>query len=148
MSSYVPNAIQEVEYWLRLATFLHQPLKTALLHVLHNKSKRADYVGLPENESDLYKELDSQRTTINQLVKKRVLNQDQVELLLPSGTNKTDSSTFDVTLIIVVIRNFTTLPPPTNGWRNNPTQSDIKTSDITDSVTTRERICFLEDLWS
>ena len=129
MSSYIPNATNVAEYWLRLATFLHQPLKTALLQVLHNKSNRTDYVGLPEDESDLYKELSSRMTEINKLVKDRVLNQKQVSLLLPP-TKRTDSSTFDVTLIIVVIRNFTTLPPPTNGWRNDPSQLDIQTSDF------------------
>ena len=37
---------------------------------------------------------------IQKLVRKRVLNQTEVDTLLPSGANKTDNSKFDVTLII------------------------------------------------
>lgn len=122
----VQDVINEVQYWLRLATFLHYPLKNALLHVLHNKSNRTDYVGLPEDETELYNKLFSRMNEINKLVNRRVLNRDQVETLLPSNANKTDSSTFDVTLIIVLIRNFTTLPPPKNGWDKTPSATDKK----------------------
>ena len=127
MSAYTPDAIKEVEYWLRLAIFLHQPLKNALLHVLHNKSKRTDYVGLPEDQLELYKKLKSNKQKINQLLREGVLKKDQVKTLLPSS-KKTDSENFDVTLIYVVIRNFTTLPQPTNGWGKNPGPTDNSTS--------------------
>ena len=63
MSSYVPVAdqIKEVEYWLRLATFLHYPLKDALLFVLHNTGNKTDYVGLPEDATELYNSLSAKR---------------------------------------------------------------------------------------
>ena len=57
-----------------------------------------------------------------------MLGQAEVDTLLPPGTNKTDSSTFDVTLIIVLIMNFTTLPPPNKGWRRNPDITDVSTA--------------------
>ena len=53
----VADVIKIIEFWLRLATFLHHPLKSALLFVLHITGKRTDYVGLRENELDLYNEL-------------------------------------------------------------------------------------------
>ena len=123
----VADVIKVIELWLRLATFLHHPLKSALLFVLHNKGNRTDYVGLPENEIDLYNELAKKNGIIKNLFKTRVLKQDQVDALLPPGANKTDSSTFDVTLIVVLIINFTTLPAPQNGWRYDVDPTDFST---------------------
>ena len=132
MSSYVPVAdqIKEVENWLRLATFLHYPLKDALLFVLHNKGNRIDYVGLPEDATELYNKLSANINLINKLVKNNVLSKAQVDILLPPGANKTDSSTFDVTLIIVLIINFTTLAPPKNknGWKGKLDPTDVSTA--------------------
>ena len=126
--SSIADVIRVVQYWLRLVTLLLYPLKDALLFVLHNKGNRTDYVGLPEDETKLYNELSGKRSQINTLVKNRVLNQDQVNILLPPGENKTDSSTFDVTLIIVLITNFTTLPPPKNGWKGKLDPTDASTA--------------------
>ena len=108
----ITDAIREIQWWLRLATFLVCPLQIALLFVLHNKGNRTDYSGLPEDETELYKEFLRRKVEIDKLVKDGVLNKAQHDTLLPPGQNKTDSSVFDVTLIIVLIINFTTLPPP------------------------------------
>ena len=126
----VADTIREIQYWLRLASFLHHPLKNALLFVLHNKGNRTDYAGLPENEIDLYKELNGQIGSINKLVGKKVLRKEQVDVLLPPGANRTDSSTFDVTLIIVLIINFTTLPAPKKGWRGDVNAIDTGTASF------------------
>ena len=130
MSSYVPVAdqIKEVEYWLRLATFLHYPLKNALLFVLHNTGNRTDYDGLPKDATKLYNKLSANINQINKLTKKKVLSKAQVDLLLPPKGNKTDSSTFDVTLIIVLIINFTTLPAPNKGWNVKLDPTDVSTA--------------------
>ena len=112
---------------MRLATFLHGPLKSFLLHVLHNLSNDPSYQGLPQNPQQLYQALSTpaNRKKINNL-KKKVLKQDQVDALLPPGGNATDSSQFDVTLICVLIINFTTLPAPLKGWNNkNPPPNDL-----------------------
>ena len=124
----VANVIEIIEFWLRLAIFLHCPLKNALLFVLHNKGKRADYVGLPEDEEDLYNELSRKHKEIKKLLDKNVLKQDQVDILLPPGTNKTNSALFDATLIIVLITKFTTLPRPKNGWKGKIDSTDVSTA--------------------
>ena len=128
MSTYktISQQIKEIDYWLRLATLLHGPIKQALLCVLHNRNKLA-YQGLPEDPSELYKELSTtHQKTIKDLVKRKILKKDQLEILLPSnGENKTYSDTFDVTLIVVLIINCTTLPQPVGGWnQKSPLESD------------------------
>ncbi|XP_066920142.1 uncharacterized protein [Clytia hemisphaerica] len=127
MSSYVTvaQAIQEIENWLRLATLLHEPLKGALLALLHNDYNDPNYVGLPRNSTALNIELRKQQSTINQLAKKGVLKKSQVDTLLPPNSNQTDSQTFDITLIIVLIINFTTLPPPKKGWKKALDPTDV-----------------------
>ena len=59
MSTYksVADTIKEIENWIRLATFLHEPLKNALLRILHNTSGDTSYDGLPTDPHQLYKEL-------------------------------------------------------------------------------------------
>ena len=128
MSTYktISQQIKEIDNWLRLATLLHGPLKQTLLCVLHNRNKLA-YQGLPEDPSELYKELSTtHQKTIKDLVKRKILKKDQLEILLPSnGENKTYSDTFDVTLIVVLIINCTTLPQPVGGWnQKSPLESD------------------------
>uniref|UniRef100_A0A7M5V3D0 NACHT domain-containing protein n=1 Tax=Clytia hemisphaerica TaxID=252671 RepID=A0A7M5V3D0_9CNID len=129
MSTYksINQVIQEVQHWLRLAVFEHEPLKESVLYVLHNKGKDSSYIGLPSNPTDLYNELSTKhRRKIADLVKKGVLNKDQHELLLPTdGSNKTFSDKFDITLIVLAIRSFTTLPSPKGGWSMTPTPTDI-----------------------
>ena len=73
MSDYksVADAIKEIEYWLRLATFEHEPLKNALLQVLHNKNNDPSYTGLPEDPSALYQELLTKERRIKDLFKRR-----------------------------------------------------------------------------
>ncbi|XP_066915631.1 E3 ubiquitin-protein ligase DZIP3-like [Clytia hemisphaerica] len=129
MSSYVTvaQAIQEIENWLRLATLLHEPLKEAVLAILHNDYNH-NYVGLPRNPAALNAELRKEQININQLAKKGVLKKGQVDTLLPPNSNQTDSQTFDITLVIVLIINFTTLPPPKNGWNKKIAAGDFSLS--------------------
>ena len=54
------DVISEIENWLRLATFVNEPLRLSLLHVLHNRGSDPNYVGLPETPIDLYNELQNQ----------------------------------------------------------------------------------------
>ncbi|XP_066917682.1 uncharacterized protein [Clytia hemisphaerica] len=127
MSSYVSvaNAIKEFEHWLRLTCFLHDPIKNALLQVLHNKLKDPSYQGIPDNPVALYQFFLNNKNTLNQLVKKKLLKKEQLDLLLPQGGNQTFSSEFDVTLIAFLIQDFTTLPPPKKGWKTkNPPPTD------------------------
>ena len=123
MSTYksIPQTIKEIDYWLRLATFVNGPLKQQLLCVLHNKNNQAHYQGLPEDPADLYTTLSTtHKNTFDKLKKNNILKKDQLELLLPTNENETDSRTFDVTLIVVLIINCTTLPAPLVGWKSKP----------------------------
>ena len=74
---------------------------------------------------------------INKLKKKRILKQDQIDLIFPKD-KKTDSSKFDITLICILIRNCCDrLPPPVNGWDDkNPPAHD--TSIAANVVRARE----------
>lgn len=118
----------KIEYWLRLASFLHGPLKQRLLHILHNKDNDSSYQGLPEDPSDLYNELlTKHKKTLDNLLKNRILKKDQMEILLPqNGDKKTYSEAFDVTLIVLLVINCTTLQPPVGGWKQKfPLNSDL-----------------------
>ena len=126
LSTLVAQATKKIHYWLRLAIILHDSFKQSLLHVLHNKDYNS-YKGLPDAPSDLYTELSTtHKQTIDNLLKNNVLKKDQLEILLPTnGDNKTYSDAFDVTLLVVLIENCTTLPPPTDGWEQiAPPDSD------------------------
>ncbi|XP_066928302.1 uncharacterized protein [Clytia hemisphaerica] len=133
MTLTIAALITVIQFWLRLATFLHGPLKSFLLHVLHNLSNDPTYNGLPQDPQKLYQELSTpaNRKKINDLKngtngKKKVLQQDQVDALRPPTGNATDSSQFDVTLICILIINFTNLPAPLKGWKNkNPPATDL-----------------------
>ena len=129
MSTYktIAQAIQEIENWLRLATFLHEPLRLALLRILHNTSKNPTYNGLPDNPQQLFQELSTKHyNQIQKLIKKGIIQKDQVDLLFPPNSNATDSTKLDVTLICLLIRNCTNLPAPLNGWGDkNPPAHDL-----------------------
>ena len=103
-----------------LAVNLH--CQQALLEVVHDPN----YNGVPSNEEDLYQFFAKaeNRNKIRNLQRQRVLKDDQVDLLLPQN-QKTFSNKWDVTLICVVIINFTDLPPPTNGWRRELDPTDV-----------------------
>ena len=117
MSTYksVAYTIKEVELWLRLSTFLHEPFKFALLRILHNAKNDPNYDGLPEDPHLLYQELRSEHfNLIQHLKKKKILQQDQINLIFPPNDNKTDSTKFDITLICILIRKC--LIATTNKW--------------------------------
>ena len=128
MAKSICDIVKEIQYWLRLATFLHGPLKSFLLHVLHNLGNDPSYTGLPQNPQQLYQKFStrSSQNKINNLKGRKVLQQDQIDKLLPPNGNATDSSVFDITLLCILIRSFTTLPAPINGWGDkNPPLMDI-----------------------
>ena len=125
--------LKDYENWLRYGTFVHEPLKSSLRDVLHNTSGDASYTGLPSNPSDLYHEFDiNHRETLNKLLQKRVINYDQMMLLLPINNQETNSEKFDVTLLVVIIINFTNIPPPRNGWKdkNPPIHDQSKAANV------------------
>ena len=91
--------------------------KEALRRVMHNDTNDPSYQGLPKDEKLLYQFFDSKRKKLNQLRKANILKQDQYDLLLPPGKQETCSNKFDITLLVLVIRNFVLhLQPPKGGW--------------------------------
>ena len=116
MLTSIGQLIQKIRFWLHLATLLHGPLKENFLRILHNKKNDPSYQGLPEDPAELFKELSTtHKNKINKLVREKVLNKNDLKILLPKN-GETHSSQFDITLITVLIINCTTLQPPRDGW--------------------------------
>lgn len=91
----------------------------SLLEVLHSHNVPRD----PQKLYDFFNTKEN-KAIIDELKKKKVLKDDQVKLLLPLN-QRTFSNKWDITLTTVVIINFSSLPPPTNGWKNkNPDPTD------------------------
>ncbi|XP_076075707.1 E3 ubiquitin-protein ligase DZIP3-like [Mytilus galloprovincialis] len=64
------------------------------------------------------------------LKNKHIINKAQWRLLFPH-VGVPDSNTFDVTLMVVLLRNLTNLPPPTGGYDKLPFSSDTTpTADL------------------
>ena len=59
------------------------------------------------------------------LRKKRILNPTQWDNLYPSTPSSVSSNDFDVTLLMLLLRNVCGLTPPTTGWDNLPPAADM-----------------------
>ena len=90
-------------------------LKDALLDVAHNPN----HGGVPKDPAALYQFFDKNKDKIKKL---RFLKEDQIDLLLTQN-QRTFSDKWDITLICVVIINFTSLQPPVKGWKVSPPDS-------------------------
>ena len=115
--------INENERWLKTAVCVSHHLKNALLQILFNRQKDPTYIGLPEDEEELYKELLRFQSQFQSLINKRVLKQDQYDIIYPND-KKTCFSKFDINIIALLIRNCQMLPLPTAGWENAPLPQD------------------------
>ena len=104
---------------------VNRHLQQALLDVVHDPQ----YDGIPVDPVELYKFFNQPNNIkiINNLRKNKVLKQDQISLLLPQN-QRTFSNKWDVTLICVVVINFTKLKPPTNGWKKTRDPNDTSTA--------------------
>ena len=56
--------------------------------------------------------------------KKKILNATQWEKLYPVITSSLSSANFDVTLLMVLLRNICNLKPPITGWDEEPPEAD------------------------
>ena len=66
-----------------------------------------------------------------QSLKGRVLNPSQWDKLFPSNKHKVSSTEFDITLLMVLVRNICDLAPPSTGWDGLPPATDkSKQADI------------------
>ena len=112
----ISSIISKSEYWCRLAIKCDHHIGKALLNILHNSYNDSTYQGLPDEPSKLYTELKKHEKILKDLRKRKVIFDEQWELLFPAD-KKTNSSKFDVTVTVVLIRNCTTLPSPSGGWK-------------------------------
>ena len=102
------------EFWIRLVTLL----KHAGIEVLRNIFHDPSYGGRSRDPATLYSELQPYESNVRNCLKKRILAQDQYDLIYPLN-GKTDSNTFDITLLIFLIINCTRVKPPMGrkGWQ-------------------------------
>jgi len=128
MSSQLSTNVKQHQYWFRISLALEIHITKALLDVVHNRNNDPTYNGLSEIPVALYQYLDQNyRQTFRGLLKKGILNQDQFDLLFPTN-GQTDSSKWDITLIVIVIRYCVNIPPPTNGWKKQLAVGDKSTA--------------------
>ena len=113
------DVIKKSQNWLRLSLCISKYLIAALLNVLHNDGPNPDpsYQGIPRDPKALYAFLSTPYASaiINKLVQKKVLKSYQITLLLPSN-KETHSWKFDLTISLVIMRNFTTLETSDGRW--------------------------------
>ena len=108
MSGKISTNVLNNKNWAKcnLATDIH--LRNNLLETLHNTNKDVSYIGLPEDPAALYQYFDNNRHLIGLKGSKKKIQlfQDQYELVLPSKKQEVDSQSFDITLIVTLIRKF------------------------------------------
>ena len=72
----------------------------------------------------LRKVFNSQFNTLQRLLARRVLTKRQWDLLFPPGGALPDSSSFEITLLFLLLRNICGLHPPATGWDGKPDPND------------------------
>lgn len=63
-------------------------------------------------------------STLNNLLRRRILNRHQWDKLFPPDGSAPDSQTFDITLLFLLLTNICGLSPPPSGWHTKPPASD------------------------
>ena len=98
---------------------------TRLSRLLVDKGTEALRVTLDaiHNPGNLPAVLNANKLSLLKL-KPRIINNIQWDLLFPPSGNPPDSKNFDVTLLIVLLRNICGLPPPATGWNTMPPRAD------------------------
>ena len=66
-------------------------------------------------------------TTLQSLRSRRILNATQWGSLYPAIRASVSSASFDITLLMVLLRNICGLTPPATGWDNLPSAADTST---------------------
>ena len=69
-------------------------------------------------------DLHANYSTLNSLLRRRILKRHQWDKLFPPGGVSPDSNTFDITLLFLLLINISGLSPPLSGWHNKPPSSD------------------------
>ena len=74
--------------------------------------------------ANLAADLNTSKTILSNLLKKKILHKPQWEKLFPPGGVAPDSNTFDITLLFLLLTNICGLTPPPSGWHSKPPASD------------------------
>ena len=125
MESEFWKSVNKNKPWVKCMFAVNVHTRHSLLEVLHDPLRG----GIPLDPQELYDFFQDkdQQDKIKDLQKRRILNANQIDLLLPQN-QRTFSLKWDVTLICVIIINFSKLPPPTNGWFKPLDAGDISVS--------------------
>ena len=67
--------------------------------------------------------------TLKSLLKRKVLNPSQWSILYPAIKSSVSSEKFDITLMMVLLRNICGLTPPAAGWDALPSPTDVNCED-------------------
>ena len=89
---------------------------------------------LPRDPATLFTELKQYEKALKKLIRRRILKEDQWELLFPAS-GLTDSTKFDTTLTSILIRNICGYTEPGTGWDQEPDPTDLTV--IADSIRLR-----------
>ena len=121
MSDSAEDVVANCEFWMRVNLALEVCVKEALIHILYNIHSDPSYKGLPTDPCDLY--LRMLRCKSKKAYNK--LKADQWAVLCPAN-GQSNPREWDITLIVFVIRNETTLKP-LHGWSKDksPPLTDI-----------------------
>ncbi|XP_044182603.1 uncharacterized protein LOC122963262 [Acropora millepora] len=74
--------------------------------------------------ANLAADLNASYSILNDLLRRRVLNNHQWNKLFPPGGTPPDSNTFDITLLFLLLTSICGLSPPPTGWHKKPIPSD------------------------
>ncbi|XP_048575673.1 NLR family CARD domain-containing protein 4 [Nematostella vectensis] len=76
--------------------------------------------------SSLAKSLKKNKATLKKLLNKKVIRQEQWDLLFPPSGSLPDAKNYDITLLFCLLRNICSLKPPstTSGWDDLPPLTD------------------------
>ena len=74
--------------------------------------------------ANLAADLNASYSTLNNLLRRRVLNRHQWDKLFPPGGVAPDSNTFDITLLFLLLTETCGLFPPPTGWHTKPPPGD------------------------
>ena len=88
-----------------------------------------DSIHAPAN---LHAVLAGRKTVLQSLRSKKIINPTQWGKLFPSISSSVSSASFDITLLMVLLRNICGLVAPATGWHDLPTATDLsREADIT-----------------
>ncbi|XP_076116375.1 E3 ubiquitin-protein ligase DZIP3-like [Mytilus galloprovincialis] len=94
----------------------------------------------------LYPSLKKEYTKLNELKKLHIISLKQWDLLFPPSRGVPDSKTFDITLMITLLRNLTPMIPPMSGFDClPPTTATTQGADLARIKFYRNRLAHLDD---